>query len=103
MITLIGTSTTTIGFGLCGIEDMHEVWRDTPVERISQIVKGSKNPIIMIDEEIYRKAKDEIETDKILIVIPFRYRDEQGFARQEIDDVIKETVGITTTVEKKDR
>ncbi|MGM5487546.1 MAG: V-type ATP synthase subunit F [Nanobdellota archaeon] len=91
MITLIGTSTSCIGFGLCGIQDIVEVRRDE-TEKIITAAKRTKNEVIMIDEELYRKVRASLPKEKFYIKIPFRYREEHGF-EDEIEEIIKETTG----------
>lgn len=85
MITLIGNSTTCIGFGLCGIQDIVEV--DDP-EAVVSAVEKSRNDVIMIDEELYRKVKGRLPKEKFYIKIP----QENGF-EDEIEEIVKETTG----------
>jgi vacuolar-type H+-ATPase subunit F/Vma7 len=98
MITVIGTSTTTIGFGLCGIKDIKEVLRTDSSKDIIRMIIESQNKVIMIDEDIFEKVKDMLpKNDKIIINIPFRYREEnEKFVnkKEEIDDLIKNSLGI---------
>jgi vacuolar-type H+-ATPase subunit F/Vma7 len=97
MITLIGTSTTTIGFGLCGINDIHEVERITPVEKIVKLVENSENKVIMIDEEIHNLIKHKIKrTNKFIIEIPFRYKKEEEIKNiaNDIDELVKDSLGF---------
>jgi vacuolar-type H+-ATPase subunit F/Vma7 len=93
MITLIGTSTTTIGFGLCGLKDIYEVWRSTPIEEIAKIIFESENEIIMIDEDIYNKIEHLLDRcKKTIIKIPFRYQEEIS---DDIDELMKDTLGVS--------
>jgi vacuolar-type H+-ATPase subunit F/Vma7 len=99
MITLIGTSTTTIGFGLCGINDIHEVERITPVEEILKIIQETENNIIMIDEEINNLIKHKTKrTNKFIIEIPFRYKkvEEIKNIADDIDELVKDSLGFAT-------
>jgi vacuolar-type H+-ATPase subunit F/Vma7 len=92
MITLIGTSTTTIGFGLCGIKDIYEVCRSTPETEIADIILSSENEIIMIDEDIYNRVEPLLtRCKKIIIKIPFRYKEELD---DDIDELVKDTLGV---------
>ena len=95
MITLIGTSTTTIGFGLCGIKDIHEVRRSMEKETILKLVKEAENEIIMIDEDIFEKIREDVRNlGKIFIKIPFRHKKEDE-ASDAVDEMVKDTLGIS--------
>lgn len=91
MITLIGTSTTTIGFGLCGIKDIHEVSRRIDPTDLRKIIDSSENEFIMIDEDIYEKIKDQ-EINKNFIVVPFRFR--KDLNTDDIDSLVQDTLGV---------
>lgn len=95
MITLIGTSNSVIGFGLCGVKDIHEVTRRTSPEEILNIITSSKNEIIMIDEEIYLKIQHklkELKHEKQFIKIPWRFKPKEK--DDNINELIKDITGV---------
>lgn len=94
MITLIGTSTTTVGFGLCGIHNIYEVCRRTPTKDILQIIHKSTDDVIMIDEAIYNRIRGELQDiEKVIIKIPARFEDEAG--KDEIEELVSDTLGMS--------
>lgn len=95
MITLIGTTHTTIGFGLCGIKDVHEVKLETEAQELNALVENAEHDIVMIDELLSKKLT--IKTDKTLIVVPYR----NGEANSSfIEDLMKNTIGVVKSWEK---
>ncbi len=99
MITLIGTSTTIVGFGLCGIKDIREVNRKTTSEEILDLVRTSEFETIMIDEYIYEKIKVDVQRkiefeNKIFVKIPDRYTELSDESNDDIDDIVRDTIGI---------
>lgn len=95
MITLIGTTHTTIGFGLCGIKDIHEVKLECDSETLNVLVRQAKNDVIMIDELL--KKKLTIKTDKTIITIPYR----NGSADTTfIENLMKNTIGVVKSWEE---
>ena len=45
-----------------------------------------------LDEELYDRVKDRIETEKMLIKIPYRFRD-PNFDDGLLESVLKDTIG----------
>lgn len=95
MITLIGTYNSIIGFGLCGIEDIHEVTPGTTAQEIARIVEKTENEIVLIDEKVHEKI-DGRGFDKIFIQIPDRFRERAG--TDDIDKLVRDTIGISMKV-----
>lgn len=87
MITLIGTSTTIIGFGLCGIDHIIEIKIDTPLEEVETIIERVTTPIIMIEE----RYVDALSTHHIIIPIPDRYADAPV---DRLAALVRDVVGI---------
>lgn len=95
MITLIGTTETTIGFGLCGMKDVYEVTLETSTEEINRIIAESENNLIMIDELLAKKVT--LATQKTIITIPYRH----GEANTDfINELMKNTIGVVQSWEK---
>lgn len=96
MICLIGTSTTTIGFGLCGIKEIYEVTRSMSPEEIMKFVDNSENDLIMIDEDIFEIIKELSKKNKkkTFIKIPSRFRKEDKNLTEDIDELVRDTLGI---------
>lgn len=94
MITLIGTSTTIVGFGLCGIKDVHEVRNSTSDEVLASLINKANGKIIMIDESLYDRVKEKIEVDKTFIKIPSRFKDSENVEDDDIDELVKDTIGV---------
>lgn len=94
MITLIGTTHTTIGFGLCGIKDVQEVQLEESTEVLNTLVKNAKHDIVMIDELLAKKLT--VKTTKTIITIPYR----NGEANTEfIENLMKNTIGVVKSWE----
>ena len=94
MISLIGTTHTTIGFGLCGIKDLHEVSIDIDKQDLAEILKKTKHDIVMVDEVLVPRLPT---TQKTIIIIPYR----NGQADTAfIDDLFKNTIGVVKVWEK---
>lgn len=95
MITLIGTTHTTIGFGLTGIKDIHEVSLKASQEELEQLIQEAEHDIVMIDELLLEKVT--VQTEKTLIKIPYR----NGEAKSDfIEDLMKNTIGVVKQWEK---
>jgi vacuolar-type H+-ATPase subunit F/Vma7 len=100
MISLIGASTTIIGFGLCGIKDIFELRRTAKKEEILQSIREAQHNLILIDQFFYEKIKKDIPrefSDKVFIKIPDRYEEFD----EDIDELVKDTLGITLQENKK--
>ena len=92
MITLIGYTKTVIGMGLCGINKVHEVTENTPVEEIVEIIKKTDSEFILIDEEIYLKIHKLVKkVEKRFIKIP----NPKGEENDPIDDIVRDTIGVS--------
>lgn len=90
-ISLIGASTTTIGFGLCGIKDTHELRRSASKEDILEKLDLCENNIVMIDQIFFDKIKGDLKKrDITFIKIPDRYNQKE----EDIDALITDTVGV---------
>lgn len=87
MITLIGTSTTIIGFGLCGVDRVIEVSERSGIEEIQQHVDSVTTPIVMIAERFV----PDITTDRMIIPIPDRYAEEPV---DRLDELVRDVTGI---------
>ena len=97
MITLIGTSTTVIGFGLCGIKDIHEVGLKVSEDELINLIKNAESNTIMIEEQLYEIVKSVVENNyiyenKIFMKIPDRFK--ESFDADDIDSIVKDTIGI---------
>ncbi len=96
MITLIGTTHTTIGFGLCGIKDIHEVSLEASEQELVDLIQQAQHDIIMIDELLVEKINKRLPSSKTIITIPYR----NGQADTEfIDDLMKNTIGVVKSWE----
>lgn len=95
MITLIGTYNSIIGFGMCGINKIHEVTKNTSADEVARLVERADSKIILIDETVYEKIRD-LEFDKIFIQIPDRFKSEAETT--EIDALVRDTIGISMKV-----
>ena len=97
MITLIGTSTTIIGFGLCGIKNIMEVSHSIDYKELLKLYLQVESNIIMIDELLYSKIKSDIKTnDKIIIQIPDRFKESQE--NNEIQELVMKTIGTNINI-----
>jgi len=97
MITLIGTSTTIIGFGLCGIKDIREVSHKIESSELLKLYSQVESNIIMIDENLYFKIRSKVKDDnKIIIQIPDRFKECQ--LNDEIQELVRKTVGANINI-----
>ena len=86
MITLIGSSATIIGFGLCGIERVVELDTGTPAEVVQRHVDEADTPIVMIEERLLAG----VSTDRIIIPIPDPEREASS---DSIDALVERVIG----------
>lgn len=87
MITLIGSSTTVIAFGLCGVDRIIEVPESAGPADIQHHVDGVSTPIIMLAERFV----PNIKTDRLIIPIPDRYAESPV---DRLDDLVRDVTGI---------
>lgn len=92
MITLIARSTTIIGFGLCGIDNVVEIDGNTRSEDVQRIVENVTTPIIMLDE----RYVEDISTERIIIPIPDRYA---NAPKDRMAELVRDVVGGDSTWE----
>ncbi len=93
MITLIGMTNSIIGFGLCGVKDVHEVRTSTPLEDIIKLIHNAEHDVVMIDEELFKLVEDLIKTSKIIIKIPDRFKEKSD--DQFVEKIMKDTIGAS--------
>ena len=89
MITLIGTAKTIIGFGLCGIKDVHELAPNAEPKTILEAVEKA-GEIVMIEQGFHAKIKEGLPSAKIYIQIP-----DEIVASDDIDALVRDTIGVS--------
>ena len=90
MISIVGTKTSIIGFGLCGVDDVHEVAENETKEKIKEAIQQCGD-VVLIDEFLTKDLNLK-QFDKTFIIIPWRFK--VASDDDEIEKLVQDALGV---------
>jgi len=88
MISVIGNRNTIMGFGLCGLEDLHEVDYSITEQELLELIETVESDTILIEQVLAQKIV--LPQEKQFIIIP-----SDDIVQDDIDVLVAQSLGLS--------